>query len=105
MIPPDIINSGLALCANATVPQLYGCPVPATQILDGYSMLILHDYGDFEKVYLVKCLVGFFGTWIVVHYLVKWYETYLRVQAEEKLQNRRITELPGVYETQNEKNK
>jgi hypothetical protein len=73
-------------------------------VLDGYSMLILHDWSDFYDTYFWKCLVAFIVTWIVVHYLLKYYGQYLDERADERRQAKRMMELPGTYE-QNKKDK
>jgi hypothetical protein len=92
MIPPDI-----SFCANVTNPQLYGCSVSANQMLDGYSMLAMGDYGDFISTYLWKILIIVPITWGIVHYGLIWYGAYLDEQAEERRQAKRMKDLPGTY--------
>lgn len=94
----------LNVCTGTTNPRLYGCPVPASQVLDGYSMLIMHDWADFYDTYFWKCLSAFIVTWIIVHYLLKYYDVHLHKQADERRQIKRMMELPGTYE-QNKKDK
>ena len=68
--------------------------VPPSIPMNGFQMLSMHDWNDFYHTYFWQCVIAVVVTWVLVHYVLKW---YFEQQKKEREQVERMKDLPGIY--------